>query len=185
MTKNKNIWSYFDDNVEYPKDVAHNTLPYGTIWCYISSTFLNGLVNYVKPISCFVIDRYTSPQTVISNEHGRKSELIKSIIEGKKVYHTNLHMFQDDFIILSKIENEENDGKGRYMFFWFDCDVSDCCIGKFETEDDIETVKNSVKLWLDERKFENKDLNFEVDMDNGILDYSELPVSFLSGWLKF
>lgn len=54
----KTIFDYFIDVVDYPTEIVHNPIPYGTMWNYISSTFLNGVINYVKPISCYVIDRY-------------------------------------------------------------------------------------------------------------------------------
>ncbi len=202
MVKRKTIWNYFDDSIDYPKEVAHNPIPYGTVWCYISSTFLNGMINYVKPISCFVLDRYTADDENISDRNftvcnkgefgkwykweGTKKELIKVITSGEKeMYHVNMNCFGDDIALLAEIETNEEDGKGRYMFFWFDCDDSDCCIGKFETTDTKEDVIQSMRNWLDERKEENKVETVEEGYDNGIVNYSELPISFLKGWLKF
>ena len=57
--KNKTIWDYFDDKYDYPRQIAHDMLPYGTVWNYVSSTILNGFINYVKPIGIFLIDRYS------------------------------------------------------------------------------------------------------------------------------
>lgn len=198
----KTIWDYFDDNIDYPNEVVHNPIPYGTVWCYISSTFLNGIINYVKPISCFVLDRYTADDENVSDRNftvcnkgefgkchkweGTKKELIKAITTGEKeMYHTDMNCFGDDIALLAEIETNEEDGKGRYMFFWFDCDVSDCCIGKFETTDTKEEVVQSMINWLDESKEENKGKTVEEGYDNGIVNYSELPISFLKGWLKF
>ncbi len=202
MAKKKTIWDYFEDNIDYPSEVAHKPLPYGTVWCYISSTFLNGIINYVKPISCFVLDRYTADDENIGDGNftvcnkgefgkwhkwaGTKKELITAITSGEKeMYHTDMNCFGDDIALLAEIETNEEDGKGRYMFFWFDCDVSDCCIGKFETTDTKEDVIQSMKNWLDETKEENKGKIVEEGYDNGIVNYSELPISFLKGWLKF
>ena len=202
MAKKKTIWDYFDDNIDYPNEVAHNPLPYGTVWCYISSTFLNGIINYVKPISCFVLDRYTADDENVGDRNftlcnkgefgkwhkweGTKKELIKAITTGEKeMYHTNMNCFGDDIALLAEIETNEEDGKGRYMFFWFDCDVSDCCIGKFETTDTKEEVIQSMRNWLDESKEENEGKIVEEGYDNGIVNYTELPISFLKGWLKF
>ena len=189
--KKKSIWDYFNEKIEYPKEVAHETLPYGTVWCYISSTFLNGMINYVKPISCFVVDRYTHDDEEVGagSSHfkwdGSKRELIDAIIAGEKeIYHTYLNCFSDDIIILTKIETNKDDD-GLYMFFWFDCDVSDCCIGKFKTKDKEEDVIQSVKNWLDDNKEDNKGLKILPNTDNGILNYTELPLSFLRGWIKF
>ena len=193
MEKNKKIWDYFDDSVDYPREVAHNTLPYGTVWSYISATFLNGFVNYVKPISVFVLDKYTMQDENISDRdvnifdkgkfgnwhkwEGTKGGLIEAIKSGEKeTYHTQLNWFGDDTILLSEIETDEKDGKGRYMFFWFDLDVSGCCIGKFETTDAKEQVVQSVVNWLEDCKLED---------DNEIKNYTEIPISFLGGWISF
>lgn len=184
MVKNKTIQDYFNNSIDYPTEVAHNPVPYGTIQCYISSTFLNGMINYVKPISCFVLDRYTADDENIGDV--TKKELINAIISGEKeMYYTNMNCFNDDIVLLAEIETNEEDDKGRYMFFWFDCDVSDCCIGKFETTDTKEEVVQSIRNWLDVCKEEYKGKIFEEGCDNGILNYSELPISFLNGWLKF
>lgn len=197
----KKIWDYFDENIEYPKEIAHNPIPYGTVWTYISSTFLNGIINYVKPISCFVIDRYTPDDEKIGdrnftvcnkNEFGKwhkwdgsKKELINVIISGEKeMYHTKLDCFGDDIIILAKIETE-NDDTDKYIFFWFDMDCSDCSIGKFETEDIESDVIQSVVNWLEECKTENIGKIVEENIDNGIVNYHKLPLDFIKGWVSF
>lgn len=200
MTKKKTIWDYFDDNVDYPNEVAHNPLPYGTVWCYISSTFLNAFINYVKPIKVYQLDRYECEDGTCEVDYrdkgdyganwkkftGTKAELRKLVLDEKIQFtHTKLHLFSDDIALLAEIENNEEDSKGRYMFFWFDCDVSDCCIGKFETTDTKEEVIQAMVNWLEEAKEENKGKIVEPNYDNGIVNYTELPISFLEGWLKF
>lgn len=200
MGKKKTIWGYFEDNFEYPKEIAHNPIPYGTVWTYVSSTFLNGFINYVKHISCFLIDRYTPDNENIGDRtifyqnkdgiewlkfNGTKKELKDKITSGEiKMHHTNLGCFGDDIIILSEIETQ-NDEVGKYMFFWFDMDCSDCSIGKFETTDTKEEVIQSVINWLEECKLENENKTIEEHSDSGIINYTELPISFLSGWIKF
>ena len=198
---NKKIWDYFDENIEYPKEIAHNPIPYGTVWCYISSTFLNGMINYVKPINCFVLDRYTAPDENVGDRNftvcnkgefgkwhkwnGSKKELIDVIVSGEKeMYHTKLDCFGDDIIILAKIETE-NDDTDKYIFFWFDMDCSDCSVGKFETDDLESDVIQSVVNWLEECKTENVGKIVEVNMDNGIVNYHQLPLSFIKGWVSF
>lgn len=189
----KKIWDYFDDRIEYPDDIAENILPYGTVWEYISSTFLNGLINYTEPIAWYVIDRYNSKDNIINNNvfnknedfnwydwEGTKEEYINTIINEKiSTYHTDLNSFEDDVVILSKIS------KNGYMFFYFDRDVSDCCIGRFETDDKENDVIKSVENWLDKEKNNNKEHSVEEYVDNGIINYTKLPLSFLRGWVKF
>lgn len=199
MNKNKTIWDYFNDNIEYPKEVAFNPIPYNTVWTYISVTFLNGFINYVKPFKCYLIDRYTPNSENINDVkyqieggyewltfNGTKGELKDKILKEEiKLYHTKLSCFSDDIIILSEIEHNEKDGLNRFMFFWFDMDVSDCSIGRIETKDTKEEVIQSVVNWLEQNKEENKGKLVEEGFDNGLMNYTELPLSFLKGWLKF
>ena len=162
----KTIMSYFDETVEYPQDIALNPIPMNTLWCYVSSTFLNGFINHVTPLKVFVLDRYEPDKT----------EKIKKL---KRQIHTKLSQFGDDIIILSEI------GENTYMFFWFDMDVSDCYIGRFETTDSKDEVIDSLTNWLNKQKEENEGEEFYEGIDNGIWDYHELPLSFLEGWISF
>lgn len=200
MEKKKTIWDYFEDNIEYPKEIAHNPIPYGAVWTYASSSFLDGFINYVRPISCHLIDRYTPDDENIGGRNisyrnknemkwlkfdGTKKELKNKVISGEiQMCHTQLSCFGDDIIILSEIETENNES-GKYMFFWFDMDCSDCSIGKFETTDTKEQVIQSVVNWLEGCKLQNENKAVEEYLDNGIVNYTELPLSFLRGWLRF
>jgi len=200
IEEKKKIWDYFEDYSEYPKEIARNPIPYGTVWTYVSSTFLNGFINYVKPICCFLLDRYTPDNKNIGDRNisyqnkderewlkfdGTKKELKDKIISGEiKMYHTSLDCFGDDIVILSEIETE-NDEIGKYMFFWFDMDCSDCSIGKFETIDTKEEVIQSVINWLDDCRLKKQNKIVEEHSDSGIINYTELPISFLSGLIKF
>lgn len=101
-----------------------------TGWCinYISSTFLNGWVNYSKPLSAFVVHRY----------HDHVVELRQSVEKFHKEapIHVDLNQFGDDVLILSK------DKSGNFWYFHFDQDVSDCSIGKFSSDmSDSDTIK--------------------------------------------
>lgn len=194
MDKKENIWDYFDDTVEYPKDIAYNPIPWNVVWTYISSTFLNGFVNYVNPIACYVVNRYTKEDDKLdfnnlleSGErfNGTKKELIDNIISGNyKPYHTDLSCFEDDIIILAEIKDDRNNEKGvnKFMFFWFDMDVSDCSIGRIKTEDYKEFVVESLENWLTKEFKENKNHEENHEDENG---FHKLPLSFLKGWLKF
>lgn len=196
--ENKKIWDYFDDVVEYPKDVAYNPVPYNVGWTYISATFLNGFINYVNPIACYVVNRYTKENADISERNisvrndgswekfnGTKKELIDLIVSGEKeMYHTDLSCFDDDVIILAEIEDERNNEKGlnKFMFFWFDMDVSNCSIGRIKTEDYKEFVIEALENWLIEEFRNNKNHEEIHEDENG---FHKLPLSFIKGWVKF
>lgn len=200
----KKIWDYFENNVEYPHEVIHNPIPYNTVWTYISSTYLNGLVNYLTPIKIYLIDRYTPDSEVISDRHvsyrliekgnsfswqkftGTKGELKELFLSGEiDFYHTHMDCFADDIVILAEFEHNEIDGLGRYMFLWYDMDCSDCSVGKFVTSDTKEQVIQSIQNWLEAERKENGYKEVLEHYDNGIVNYTELPNSFMSGWVKF
>lgn len=165
------IYDYFDDIIDYPQDLAENILPYGTMYQYVSHTFLNGLINYVKPISIFVLDRYLNEDFVANTwddddkeDFETKKNVIKKITNNKyDEFHTKLDIFNDDVILLAEIS------ENKYMYFYFDMDVSDCSIGRFETTDEVEVIIESIVKWLENKK----------------ITYTKLPTSFLNGWLSF
>jgi len=104
------------------------------------------------------------------------------------MYHTELNCFGDDIVILAGLDDMESasdDEEKTYIFFWFDSDVSDCSIGKFKTTDTREEVIQSLINWLEQQKEENKGKNIEDGFDNGICHYTELPISFQSGWVSY
>jgi len=185
---------YFTQEVEYPDDVASNPLPLNVWWSYISSTFLNGFINYVDPIKVFVLDRYTrwtddvdeisirEPPGAFqwSKFKGTKEKVLELASEEGRVFHASLKMFDDDVVVLSRPKKSRNGHQpGGYVFFWFDCDVSDCCIGRFETEDSEEDVVAAFVEWV------------EWVSANTCAQYGgegsarELPPHALSGWVSF
>ena len=201
MDIKKKIWDYFDDEVEFPKNIVDNPIPYGETWEYVSSTLLNAFINYVKPIACYVVNRYTKETDDITESkvsvcdkgkfgnwekfEGTKKELIDSIVSGdKEMYHTDLSCFDDDIIIVARVEDEEFfENNGKYIFFWFDMDGADCCIGKFKTDDSEENIIDSVENWLEEEFVKNK--NHEATHDDNSSGYHKLPLSFIKGQVKF
>ena len=69
-------------------------------------------------------------------DHGENMERAAIFNDGKHL-HTHLGtMLSDDIVILAKAKNG-----ACWWFFWYDRDVSDCFIGRFETKDADETVK--------------------------------------------
>lgn len=151
---------YLPDYVEYP-DIAEELLPHGTMYAYISSTFVNGFLNYSKPVKAFLMHRYEQDPEV--NQEAAKK------LGG---YHTSLSL-GDDVLMLSK-----SDKSNEYWYFWLDNDVSDCCIGRFVTEDSEEEI---VKEFTQYVKKTQQNLGY-VDHD---LEPIELDVSKIKGWIKF
>lgn len=64
------VYDLFDDDVEYPdKDMLVNGVPIGMNYSYISTTYLNGFINYVEIIGATMIQRYlpNKPEYVIDD----------------------------------------------------------------------------------------------------------------------
>jgi len=149
---------YFTDNIEYPNNVALDPIPIGILWSYISSTFLNGFINYVTIVKAFVLGRYYAWDEEINytisvmdppgsfnwteKKCKTKDDLYQELVKKKAVFHVNPdYDFQDDVVILAKAGNTE--AGICYFYFWYDMDCSDCCIGRFITDDNEENVITS------------------------------------------
>jgi hypothetical protein len=127
---------YFADSEDYPS-VANDPAPMGVWQCYISQTYLNGWINYVRPyLSAFLITRYR-PHSMNAAELAKFHE--------SDPFHADLSSLGDDVLLLGRSEYDNN--FGAYWVFWFDNDVSDCCIGRFVTDDDQATVIKTFEAW--------------------------------------
>lgn len=177
---------YFHTHTEYPQEVAVDPLPMNELWSYISSTFLNGFINYVDIKSAFLFNRYQQWDEELTNHHtvrqegagqtqygydwvkfkGTKGQLYDLVVGNPNaIYHTNISMFEDDVVILAEAS------RNVYLFFWYDQDCSDCSIGRFITDEPYEEVLKDFKEWATNKEF-----------DGG--EAKELPASFFRGWLK-
>ena len=181
----KTIYDYFEEDIEYPTDVCDNLLPYNTVLSEVSTTLLDGFINYVTPLKCILIDDYVNIDDEIEKDRahvsdkkdrfnyyyfkGTKRELIAGINSGViQITHTNLHMFGDDIILLTKIAN------GKYMWFWYRMSGR-CDVGRFKTTDSENEIIESINNWLNEMKEEGR-----------IKGYSNLNIrNFLEGWISF
>lgn len=144
-------------------------LPHGVYCAYVSADILNAFVNQYKPVKCFLLNRYVDWDTPYVEENGEekivgiRQENPVSIICGDLVnedneqwptykfrcksslhstlsklthdIHSKLDVYGDDILMLAYSEERK-----EYVVFHFDMDVSDCCIGRFMTEDKQEDV---------------------------------------------
>lgn len=189
---------YFTDTVDYPKEIALNILPMDTLWCYISSTFLDGFINYVKVHKAVLLNRYEdwdakldlSEHEIVSinsnatgggfkweNAKGTtKNELFHELTKLDAVYHPKMKDLQDDVLILAKVGAIED--QNVWMLFWFDLDCSDCCIGRFSTTDSEEEVTAE---FLEYARTQGERLSREY---KGCKEfYREIPNHYFRGWL--
>ena len=90
-------------------------------------------------------------------------------------------MFNDDVAILAK--RKINNLSPEYWFFYFDCDVSDCCIGRFLTTDSEEEIIENFSEHI--KNFDFSDEELCLDSDKIDERAKELNITHLNGWLKF
>lgn len=188
---------YFTNGVDYPNILGGDILPDGTLWSYVSSTFLNGFINYAQPIKCYLMNRYRDwneeredddlklqhrqpmENKWVDHVFKTKEEIYQFVLKNPTGYiHSRLDVFSDDILVLSKVKDTPN----KYIFFWFDRDVSDCCIGVFTTEDTEETVVNEFRSYVQEIGAElQRDYLRKTDGCSA----AELPLGMFQGWVKF
>lgn len=177
----------FAIGIEYPGDKigTQGILPIGTLYSYVSHSFLNGLVNYGgKPLLAYVITRYQKwdepfeePKQIsiqgIPQSFRTKREVFDALTEEGKGDHGHLGYFQDDVLLLTKIDSV-------YWFFWFDCDVSDCSIGRFKTNLSEEQVKTLFEAYV-----KKSNAKFQSGDDEPIEEARAIPLHYFRGWLSF
>lgn len=113
--------------VNYPQDIPLG-IPTDTIWQYISVCYLNGIVNYVKPLQVLIHWDYTE---------GRPVELIDDVVNS---FHTDYSHL--DVNLLGETTDD-------YWIFCSNQDVSDCCVGRIskETSSIDEFIELAQKWW--------------------------------------
>lgn len=191
---------YFEETQEYPRNVAFNPLPWNICYEYVSSTFLNGFINYVKIKKAYLISRYTAEDELVQNVDiidppgsynwikfsGTKKEVFDKITTPGAIVHSHLDDFGDDVLILAKIEKNqdeklhfEQENTNFYMFFWYDCDCSDCCIGRFYTDDTEAQVIQEFDVYVKDRH--DKMITTYQKQDAPL---REIPITYFKGWMS-
>ena len=98
----------------------------GVFYAYISSTFLNGWINYTGLVKrAWLVTRY--------REHVDNVAALTKW-QADPPFHADLSKLGDDVHLLTKDET------GGWWYFWYDKDCSDCAIARFKTEDGDATV---------------------------------------------
>ncbi len=143
---------YCDINLEYPgSHIALGGFGVGCSYDYVSSTFLEGFVNYTKVVEARLLDRYCS-----AAKNTDKLATFMSSLDlpfGERRCHTSLTTcFRDDVLLLCKSTEDDlahgYDLSPTWWFYWFDRDCSDCSIACFRTSDtDSQVIKNFQELF--------------------------------------
>lgn len=132
----------FDDCIDYPKprDIISGIKP-GRCFEYVSSTYLNGFINYVDIIGGAMIQEYMNDEEF--------DEAIKRVEDftNSDEWHTKFNNGKeyDTTAVIGKVTDicdiDENNTTDMYVIFIYDRDVSDCFIGgisanEFESDDE-------------------------------------------------
>lgn len=205
--RSPNDFKYLDYGVEHPK-IGGVILPLGIEYIDVSSSFLDGFINYYLPLRAYLLncsidwdttfEKDDIPEILMSSKapllHDAKYTVIKSEYEGynrlrfptkRDIYtatlknakymetNTSISMFRDDVVILGKSRLLSNE----YMVFYYDTDVSNCCIGRFQTED---TQQEVIK------EFDRYEL-YERPENRGYYNGQPKPLTMdvFRGWLKW
>lgn len=151
--------SFITNDVEYPSnEMLLNGLKDGDCITYVSSTYLNGLINYVDIIDAWMIKRYLKSKNDIEyvatkdqKSWEESCEYVDELTDDPLHFHFKHSSSNfDDMIILAK-------GADSYWLFWDDCDCSDCSIMRIsiKTFESDEEAKKSVMQYAKEVSDEN------------------------------
>lgn len=159
MSENQSWISWLPGRQEFASShtLLHGLAP-NILYSCVGVDYLNGLINHVVPLRLYLLERY------------RKLDLdnVAKVVAESNHTHKNLTDFDDDVIVLAREERYPQ----CYWLFWFDCDVSDCCIG-WCTHEDEAWVCRELERWLD-----------AIAAKGQISDWIRLPAEY-RGTLRF
>ena len=168
---------YFTDTISYPNPASGKILPTGTLYEYVSSTFLSGWINHVRPVKAFLITRY---------ERHSQNLQDATVLHAMGHHHTDLSsMTSDDVLILARSEDR------LWWFFWNDRDCSDCMVGRFTADDQDDAVIAEFCRYAEERSqklsitYAQSDLTCDTMENASGCRAIELDVSAFRGWISF
>ena len=140
----------------------------GVMYDHVSTTYLNGYINYVNIILGCMVRRYMSPF--------EWNDAVDRI-DKKNDFHTSLEDSDnyDDILILA----ESGD---YYIIFWSNCDNSDSSIGKLR-KSNYSSTSNAIAAF---NASIVKDISYQVEeitSENFDDNIKYIPPTFFSGWI--
>jgi hypothetical protein len=164
-----NFLSYFNNIVDHPFRTEVDLLPIGDLWCYVGSNFLDGIVNWTRPIKAYILDRYHSSDevfedTVLHKPTTKNKAFQRLTAPGNKVPYLSFGQFGDDVVLLARGRWEKT--RDLYYYFYFDLDSSGCQAGRFSTVDgNNEVIENFRDYFLVECACSAREIPYRV-LDN-------------------
>lgn len=155
-----NLLNYFSQTVTRPKDLSAKGISYGRLNLDVSRTTLRLFAKFSVPVAGYVLDRKNSTGTPVfirfpyyfgdePVELKTKGQLVDFIQSGGDIgYFNGIDCLRDDFVFLSRFENEKNPDENHYLFFYVDVDDSKNMIGKFSTKDPEEKTLELFESYL-------------------------------------
>lgn len=137
MSIDLDFWfRYFPEWIEFANPTTASLVP-GTCFSYVASTFLNGWINYVKIDRAYLVTRYA--------KHAENQKALAAFHASPPFHVSFAAAFPDDVHVLAR------DEVGRWWWFWYDKDCSDCCVGILDPRgDDEETVRHCFEAYVNE-----------------------------------
>lgn len=154
----------------------------GILYGCVGTPWLEAMVNRCQPwLSAFVVERYR----VLNAE--KVAEVAQQ--QGP---HARLHSFDNDVLLLGRcldVDPLDAAEAPAYAVFWFDCDVSDSCIGFFKTDDPKEKVVAAFEEWVRSRAaaWTGDEVDNADGTGKGISQGQAWPIPLVSlkGWLSW
>ena len=199
LVPSKDFLSYFSERYDYPTNERmfefgiNGVRSGGILLNYISTVFLNGYINYAKPVAAYVMNKYGELDSEINAEvqislspdntggervwanfrNPTKRQVFEALVSNGNNSNTDLSLFRDALMILVKIDEDED----FWVYFYFDYGNSECSIGLFEEKDPDKAIKAF------------KEYVAYVDSWNTTDPHNSptpIPMSFFaSGWFSF
>ena len=155
------------DVYEYPNDEQFFELKQNTEYVYVSSSYLNGLINYVKPLYLVCSQKYTYYEEF--DKIIEKLQKINMDAWPCSWYHTDFSEIEDNIYYLGETDSS-------YIIFNYDRDCSDCAIARLDKKDF--TFEQAKIYMMEQAKYEAELYSYNVCN----LRYIELPNP--QGWIK-
>lgn len=134
------IARYLPDAVEYPGGSLFDGMEWGVLYKYVNNWLVQGALCLAGRASrAWLLERYDAFDPANYAEIERKST-------ENSCRWINWSEFDDDVIVLAR-----GDGAGEWWLFWFDQDVSDCRLGRFKSDDDLDTISAAIEQWIDSK----------------------------------